>query len=87
VRIADVAPAGAPLLPRPQHIRLLPGHRCGRGYLAPVAQQPALSFWQAAGTPPAIVAWDRIVGVVGTLGTTRYLRYVLSTSTERRERI
>lgn len=86
VNIADVTRWGAPLLPRPQHVRLLTGHRCGRSYLAPVVQQPDVSYWQAAGTPPAIATWNRIVGVVSPLGTTRYLRYVLSVSPGRQER-
>lgn len=84
---ADLAHAGVPLLLRPQHVRLLTGRRCGRGVIAPVAQQPDLSYWKTAGTPPAIATWNRIVGVVSSLGATRYLRYVLSAATERNERI
>lgn len=86
VTIADVARWGAPLLPRPQHVRLLTGHHGGRGYLAPVMQQPDVSYWQATGIPPAIATWNRIVGVVSTLGTARYLRYVLSVSPGCQER-
>jgi len=78
VHIADVAQWDVPLVTRPQHVRLLTGYRCGRGYLAPVAQQPDLSYWHPAGIPPAIATWNRIVGVVSALGTARYLRYVLS---------
>jgi hypothetical protein len=54
--------------------------------IAPVAQQPDLSYWHPAGIPPAIATWNRIVGVVSALGTARYLRYVLSAATERNER-
>jgi hypothetical protein len=78
VERADLALADAPLLLRPQYVRLLTGRRCGRGVIAPVAQQPDLSYWKTAGTPPAIATWNRIVGVVSSLGATRYLRYVLS---------
>lgn len=87
VERADLALADAPLLLRPQYVRLLTGRRCGRGVIAPVAQQPDLSYWKTAGTPPAIATWNRIVGVVSSLGATRYLRYVLSAATERNERI
>jgi hypothetical protein len=83
VERADLVHARGPLLLRPQHVRLLTGRRCGRGVIAPVAQQPDLSYWKTVGTPPAIATWNRIVGVVSSLGTTRYLRYVLSASRER----
>jgi hypothetical protein len=86
VHIADVAQWDVPLVTRPQHVRLLSGRRCGRGVIAPVAQQPDLSYWHPAGIPPAIAAWNRIVGVVSSLGATRYLRCVLSVATERNER-
>ncbi len=86
VHIADVAQWDVPLVTRPQHVRLLTGHRCGRGYLAPVAQQPDLSYWKTAGTPLAIATWNRIVGIVSSLGATRYLRYVLSAQPGRSER-
>ncbi len=78
VERADLALTGVPLLRRPQHVRLLTGRCCGRGVIAPVAQQPDLSYWTTAGTPPTIATWNRIVGVVSSLGATRYLRYVLS---------
>lgn len=83
---ADLLHASAPLLPHPQPIRLLAGRRCGRGVIAPAAQQPDVSYWQADGAPPAIAAWNRIVGVVSSIGSTRYLRYVLSAATGGRER-
>lgn len=79
VPLAEADTFVAPLLLNPQHVRLLAGRRCGRGYLVPVAHQPDLSYWQATGTlPPSIATWNRIVGVVGTLGAERYLRYVVS---------
>ncbi|MEI8305710.1 MAG: hypothetical protein WCF99_01475 [Chloroflexales bacterium] len=88
ISIADAAPLAPPLLPHPQHVRLLAGRRCGCGYLAPVAQQSDVSYWQAMGMlPPAIISWNRIVGVVSALGPTRYLRYVLSTSAGHHERM
>lgn len=72
------AGAGLALLPCPQPVRLQAGHRSGPGYLAPVAQQPDLYYWQVRGSrPPLIAHWNRIMGVIGTLGTTRYLRYVV----------
>lgn len=83
---ADLLHASAPLLLRPQHIRLLAGRRCGRGVIAPAAQQPDLSYWQADGTPPAIAAWNRIAGVVSSIGSTCYLRYVLSAAPGGHER-
>lgn len=76
----------APCLPQAQHIRVIPGRRCGHGILAPVAQQPDVSYWQVPGALPAIVHWNRIAGVVSTLGATRYLRYVLSCREEHQER-
>lgn len=71
--------AGNALLPQPQHVRLRTGRRCGPGALAPVARQPDLCYWQAAGRLlPPIAAWNRIIGVISRAGSQRILRYVVS---------
>jgi len=71
--------ASAPMLHRAQSVRLHSGRPCGSGVIAPLAQQPDFSFWQQPGGIPApIVTWNRMYGVITTLGATRYLRYLLT---------
>lgn len=72
--------ASVPMLHRAQSVRLRSGRPCGSGVIAPLAQQPDLSFWQPGGIVAPIVTWNRMHGVITTLGATRYLRYLLSTA-------
>ena len=81
----SIAPcARATSLPAPARrlIQVGPGRQLGRGYLAP-ARHFADIFCFTPTSPDGsatMLAWERPYGVVRTVGSRRYLRYVLTAS-------
>lgn len=66
--------------PAQQLMQVKPGRWLGQGYLAPTRHFADLFCFTpfVPQQPAAMLTWERVYGIVRTVGTRRYLRYVLA---------